>query len=240
MIMKKRSILASLLIGSFIFTNSVYANPASTDYVNEQIRDANVSISLLIQQAVTNLLNEINGIRVPHHQIGERYQGGLVFFVDDTGLHGLIAAIKDANNGVGVQWQNGESGEKITNARANGVGAGATNTKLIIAQQTIDYQAGNFAALAASNFSVLADGQTPCSTRADAAQTCYGDWYLPSIYELDLMYANLQTQGGFANQFYWSSTESSVTEAYGQDIQTGTQSVMDKSDSQVVRAIRAF
>ncbi|MCE3046203.1 collagen-like protein [Legionella sp. 16cNR16C] len=29
------------------------------------------------------------------HQIGERYQGGIVFWVDDTGQHGLIASMND-------------------------------------------------------------------------------------------------------------------------------------------------
>jgi predicted small secreted protein len=237
--MKKSRALISVLLASM--STPIFAHPASTEYVNQRINEANATLTNSIKQAVMDLTNTINGLRIANHYIGEKYQGGVVFFVDDTGLHGLIAAIKDANDGAPLQWQNGESGEKITNAQANGVGAGATNTKLIIAQQTIDYQSGNFAALAASNFSVLADGQTPCSTRVDATQTCYGDWYLPSAYELDLIHTNLQTQGGFANQFYWSSTESTVTEAYGQDIQTGTQSLMDKANTQgLVRAIRAF
>jgi hypothetical protein len=238
--MKKRSNLVSFLLGSMVFSSSIYAHPASIDYVNQRVNEASENLTIALGQAVSDLTNTINGLRTPPHTIGEIYQGGRVFFVDDTGLHGLIAALHDANSGIGVQWQNGESGEKITNARANGVGAGGTNTKLIIAQQTIDYQPGNFAALAALNFSVEADGESPCSTKADSS-ICYGDWYLPSIYELDLMHKNLQIQGDFANQRYWSSTEFNVTEAWVEDISTGTQEVIDKANSDcLVRAIRAF
>jgi hypothetical protein len=175
------------------------------------------------------------------HHLGELYQGGIIFFVDETGTHGLIAALHDANEGQGVQWKNGETGEKVTNARANGIGAGASNTKLIIAQQTIDYQPGNFAALAAANYSVRGDGNTPCTADASYPLTCYGDWYLPSIYELDLMRLNLGSKGGFLPIPYWSSTESGVSEAWFEDIQTGTQSLSDKANQAgLVRAIRAF
>jgi hypothetical protein len=240
MIMKKRNILSATVIGSFVFINSIYASPASTDYVNQRIAETSATLNSVIQQAVTTLITDMNELRIPSHKIGERYQGGLVFFVDDTGLHGLIAAMRDANAGAGIQWQNGESGEKTTNARASGVGAGANNTKLIIAQQTIDYQGGNFAALAASNYSVSADGETPCTTKADSI-TCYGDWYLPSVYELDLMRNNLQMVGGFAFKPYWTSTEVTVTEAWAEDISTGSQSVIDKANTDaLVRAIRAF
>lgn len=236
--MKKSIALTSVLLASM--SSSIFASPASTEYVNQRILETNTTLTNTIKQAVIDLTNTINGFRTQPHYIGEKYQGGVVFFVDDTGLHGLIAAIKDANDGAPLQWQNGESGEKITNAHAYGVGAGSTNTKLIIAQQTIDYQMGNFAALAAANFSVLADGKTPCSTHAEATSPCYGDWYLPSIYELDLMRINLQAPGVFAALPYWSSTEASVNEAWIEEVSTGSQLQLDKANAGLVRAIRAF
>ncbi|WP_182352934.1 hypothetical protein [Legionella sp. PC1000] len=63
-----------------------------------------------------------------------------------------------------MQWRNGPSGNKVTNARADGIGAGETNTRVIIAEQTIDNQKGTFAALKAVSFQVLSDGITPCQT----------------------------------------------------------------------------
>jgi len=36
----------------------------------------------------------------------------------------------------------------------------------------------------------------------------YGDWYLPSKFELNLLYLQKTVVGGFASTYYWSSTES--------------------------------
>lgn len=66
------------------------------------------------------------------HHIGEEHNGGIIFWVDETGQHGLIASKTDLNNNQGIQWRNGESGNKVTNARADGIYAGESNTKLII------------------------------------------------------------------------------------------------------------
>ncbi|KTD49595.1 hypothetical protein Lrub_0694 [Legionella rubrilucens] len=116
----------------------------------------------------------------------------------------------------GISWRNGDSDNKITNAQGDGIGAGETNTRLIIAQQTADNQQGNFAALVAANFKVLGDGVTPCKTPVAPDTLCYGDWYLPSAYELQLLYQNLQSNNlsSFAPEFYWSSTEAGVSKAW--------------------------
>jgi len=123
--------------------------------------------------------------------IGDTYQGGIIFYLDATGCHGLIAAPSDQSTG--IQWYNGSY--SVTNAVRDGIGAGEFNTERIIANQ---------------------------ATGAYAAQICanyqggnYGDWYLPSKYELNLMYLSigqgnalgLGNVGGFANNVYWSSTE---------------------------------
>ncbi|MFO3037072.1 collagen-like protein [Legionella pneumophila serogroup 1] len=45
------------------------------------------------------------------HHIGEEYNGGIVFWVDQTGQHGLIASKTDLNNNEGItmaqrrEWQ---------------------------------------------------------------------------------------------------------------------------------------
>ncbi|MHA3320879.1 DUF1566 domain-containing protein [Legionella pneumophila] len=178
-----------------------------------------------------------------HHHIGEEYNGGIVFWVDATGEHGLIASKNDLNNNQGIQWRNGDSGNKVTNARADGVFAGEANTRIIIAQQTIDNQSGTFAALLAANHRVQADGITPCPQPGTESETCYGGWYLPSAYELTLMQRNLQAPGlsAFAPDFYWSSTESSVNDAWLQNFSTG-ELVMNGKASTLghVRAVSRF
>ncbi|HHX8430833.1 TPA: lvrE [Legionella pneumophila] len=239
--MKKVLNTSLILATTFGFSQALWANPASTEYVNSHITDAVNSVTAAMQKEVNTLLTQINNQRITTHEVGEHYQGGIIFFVDSSRLHGLIAATHDANNGEGIQWQNGEAGEKVVNARASGIGAGQSNTRLIIAQQTIDYQQGTFAALVAANFSVSSDGNTPCSTTANNAFACYGDWYLPSIYELDLMRLNVTGANQLMPVPYWSSTEASVTESWVEDFGEGAQRVLDKSQNTPhVRAIRAF
>jgi hypothetical protein len=82
-----------------------------------------------------------------------------------------------------------------------------------------------------------------------AAQLCeklvvgdYDDWFLPSKDELDLMYENLHQQGlgGFAVDYYWSSSEDSDYNAWDQIFTNGNQYVNYKDDTYRVRAVRAF
>jgi len=147
-----------------------------------------------------------------------------VFFIYDNGLHGLIASTADQD--LGVDWYNGT--KRYTNTAHDGVRAGEMNTTLIIALQTNDNPTGNFAAKVCSDYSVTADGIT------------YGDWYLPSKYELNLLFFQKDNVGNFANNYYWSSTEFSSLSAWCQNLSNGVQSNQNKSLPYVVRAIRAF
>jgi hypothetical protein len=165
------------------------------------------------------------------HTIGESYGGGIVFYVTTGGLHGLIAATSDQSSG--IRWYGGSNTN--TRARADGVGAGLKNTAIIIANQgAVDGSA--FAATVCNEYFVTVDGVK------------YGDWYLPSIYELNLMYTKIgqgapspnTNVGGFANANYWSSTENVNNFAWFQVFNGGYQFSSNKSNSLYVRAIRAF
>ncbi|HMT34786.1 MAG TPA: DUF1566 domain-containing protein, partial [Chitinophagaceae bacterium] len=68
----------------------------------------------------------------------------------------------------------------------------------------------------------------------------YGDWYLPSKYELNLLYAQKTVVGGFVNDFYWSSTESSPTNAWAVNFTNGNQGNGSKAFVDYIRAIRSF
>ncbi len=159
------------------------------------------------------------------HYVGENYGGGIVFFVYDNGLHGLIAATSDQSSG--VQWYNGTY--RYTGAAGDGLKAGEMNTALIVASQLPDNATGNFAAKVCADYSTTADGIT------------YGDWYLPSKYELNLLYQQKTLVGGFANNYYRTSTEIDNALAWVQQFSTGEQG----SGSKIgiffaVRAIRSF
>jgi hypothetical protein len=169
------------------------------------------------------------------HHIGEKYGGGIVFYVYDGGLHGLIASLVDQSIHIEpygeIRWYNGIF--KLTGATGDGVGAGAMNTTMIVAAQINDTPGGNFAAKLCADYSVKgADGVT------------YGDWYLPSKAELALLYKQKAVVGGFTNHNYWSSTEVDSNSAWakymGPWYDSGLESVRTKENPFPVRAIRAF
>lgn len=157
------------------------------------------------------------------HYIGESFGGGIVFYVYANGKHGLIAATSDQSRG--IRWYGGSNTN--TRARADGVGAGLKNTAIIIANQgAVDGNA--FAATVCNEYSVTVDGVK------------YGDWYLPSKYELNLLYLKSLMVGGFTKENYWSSTEIAAAAAWTQLFYNGYQVNYDKQNLVNVRAIRAF
>jgi hypothetical protein len=158
------------------------------------------------------------------HTIGETYGGGKVFYVYDNGKHGLIAATSDQSTG--IRWWGGSNTN--TRARADGVGAGLKNTAIIIANQgAVD--GSDFAATVCNEYYVTVNGVT------------YGDWYLPSKYELNLLYLQKSVVGGFANVYYWSSTEYFSNAAWSQYFADGVPGYSSKYLTfYSVRAIRAF
>ena len=122
------------------------------------------------------------------HAIGESYGGGTAFFVYDGGYHGLIAAT--ANQGNGMRWYAGTN--TYTMAMADGVGAGKANTAIIITNQGHG-DGATYAARICNEYSVTVGDVTD------------GDWYLPSKFELNLLYLQKSVVGGFASDHCWSS-----------------------------------
>ena len=65
-------------------------------------------------------------------------------------------------------------------------------------------------------------------------------WRLPTKDELNIMYQNKDSIGGFANTFYWSSSELGNDDAWFQDFSGGVQYFLNKGSSVYVRAVRTF
>jgi len=158
------------------------------------------------------------------HYIGESYGGGKVFFVYDGGQHGLISATTDLSTA--LKWHGGE--DLYTLAWGDGVGVGKTNTALILAAQGWSYLTDPYAATYCIVYSETSGGVK------------YGDWYLPSPYELNLLYQQKNLVGGFAPDNYWTSGEFNLAFAYCQNFADGVQSHDYKSGTFHVRAIRSF
>jgi hypothetical protein len=162
--------------------------------------------------------------RTPIHYLGESYGGGIVFYVYDGGQHGLIADTVDQSTS--MRWYAGDY--TLTMAKADGVGAGKANTAIIIANQGYG-DGATYAGRVCNEYSVTVAGVT------------YGDWYLPSKYELNLLYLQKAAFGGFASAFYWSSSEVDLNSVWVQNLASGSQYDHGKyHDAYYVRAIRAF
>jgi len=209
------------------------ASPTSKEYVDRQIRETIEKVQIQIERENQRIETQITELK---HRIGEVYQGGMVFWVDESQQHGLVAAIHP-NIGA-TAWRNGESGDKTTNARANGIFAGLSNTQLIISEQTIDDQEGQFSALIAHQFTVQNDGLTACDTK----HHCYGNWYLPSLAELQLIHNNLYLHGigQWIAGRYWSSSEDGVSSAYLLDFNSGEIISGDKATEALTLPVHVF
>ena len=86
----------------------------------------------------------------------------------------------------------------------------------------------------------LDSAKTACDT---LTLNGYSDWHLPSKEELNALYVNLKQLGvgGFAGDYYWSSTESGNDAAWLQNFDNGWQEGYGGKDGKYdVRAVRAF
>lgn len=70
--------------------------------------------------------------------------------------------------------------------------------------------------------------------------TTYSDWFLPSKDELNQMYLNKTTIGGFATSSYWSSSEDSASGAWCEYFRFSLQYDDVKESLNYVRPVRAF
>ncbi len=169
--------------------------------------------------------------------VGMEAEGGIVFYVDETGEHGLVAAMEDLTEGAtdpygwgynSYEW--GCYGQGVNGADGTSIGTGYQNTIDIVNQGCSTDNGGITAAQAA----------------LDAEINGYSDWYLPSQDELVEMYNTIGNGspegniGGFENNWYWSSSEYSNNYAWTVPFGDGYPGNYDKHYTSRVRVIRAF
>lgn len=146
--------------------------------------------------------------------VGQSYGGGVIFYIDGTGQHGLIAAQADLSSG--SPW--GCYGHLVSGTNGS-VGSGQNNTNLIL--------------------SSCSDAGTAAAACALLVLNGYNDWFLPSSGELYELFLKKDIIGGFSASWYWSSTEDYAMTAYSYNFGGGWGS-SDKDALLFVRAVRAF
>lgn len=131
----------------------------------------------------------------------------------------LEAGMSDLGNGITYTW--GPYNEKVSGTKT-GIGEGKNNTE-IVSNKGESYAAANVAC-------------------GDNYNNGYDDWFLPSKDELNLMYVNLKKKGigNFKDATYWSSSEGSINDAWGQVFDDGCQYGYSRGNIEYVRPIRRF
>jgi len=164
-------------------------------------------------------------------KIGDMREGGIVFYIDSTNEHGLIAATMDQSEG--APW--GCAGALQRFAQQRDIGFGSTNTEAILTN--------------------CKDVNIAAKICSDLELNGYDDWFLPTINEMRLLEHHKNSVGGFAlggTSIYATSTElggslnnNETVKLFAVDFSNNPVSpdhgiAQDKSALLRVRAIRKF
>jgi hypothetical protein len=158
--------------------------------------------------------------------------GGLIFYIDEADAYSwtYLEVAPASTEWIDKEW--GDSGTEIGgNAALTGIGGGQAATDAIVEHMEGESITGTAAQLCAA----LSYGG-------------YDDWFLPSIDELNAIWDNLVDDGtgansgvgGFAEHYYWSSSEFNSFNAWVQPFGNGDQHGSGKTNPGRVRAVRAF
>jgi tetratricopeptide (TPR) repeat protein len=194
------------------------------DKIQTTINELQLAKNLPLEKMQVAFDNFIKKLEADKLKIGSKYAGGIVFYLDKTGEHGLVCAEKDSGEAIwgtkteedfGQRWEimavkklffstelRIHPSSVLIGAAGSGIadGSGIENTKKIVELASWYIEKG-----------WLSPTKTVAPT---AARMClelnhnnYNDWYLPTHAELNLIRENKEKIGGFAFGTYWSSTE---------------------------------
>jgi hypothetical protein len=179
----------------------------NTSKIDSIINDLEKANSMPLEKMEEVLKEKQAEITADKLKIGSKYEGGIVFYLDETGRHGLVCYTSDLDKAVwGTDYKFFELIFDVISNPGISNGVGTSWTKKIIEFASVEKK------IIKNGFFSTKEVFTEIST---AARIClesnlngFNDWYLPTIDELKLMYENLHRKGigNFNNEDYWSST----------------------------------
>ncbi|MEO6521771.1 MAG: hypothetical protein ABIN91_08835 [Mucilaginibacter sp.] len=177
-------------IGAFTYTSS---NPAVATINGDQVTIVGVgNTTITATQAADDNYSDatisanLQVVPVGTFVTGQSYLGGIIFYINGTGQHGLMVSPVDLSTS--APWAPTVTSLAPTNATSFTIGSGAANTTKIL---NILGNTGTYAAKLCTDY------------RGGG----FSDWFLPSIAELAFIRYNKDIVGGIANTDYWTSNE---------------------------------
>jgi len=218
----KYAIFGSVLIIALLGWWKISSVQKTNDETLEQVKQEAIE-----QENKQKAAAERDSIRRSKMILGEKFEGGIIFYIDETKEHGLIMAQGD-QTATPIFWLDSASNRLVDKANAydTGIYKGKGNTEKLVAK--------------------FGDDTYPAKICSDLVIDGFTDWYLPSQEELDLLYAKKDI-GNFSDKYYWSSTEISNRDVYYRSFYNGRsyeklarQTSYATQNKAKVRAIRKF
>lgn len=182
-----------------------------------------------ISAAALTSISDIPDVSTAYELGGPGPAGGIIFITPDTvgNSTGMYFEAAPSASQVQRSWATGgNQSSAVSGADETAIGFGSQNTTNIVAQS------GNVSATSAA---VYASGYEYGG---------FSDWFLPSLDELEELYAIQDLDPGaipgLLGSNYWSSTEHSATQAKYENLGDGGQGFSAKSNALYVRPVRAF
>lgn len=150
--------------------------------------------------------------------LGLHYGGGVIFYLDNSKQHGLIADVADLPDYYPYGCNNA-----VLGADGTDLGTGSSNTATIVAN--------------------CPDADIAAKACVSSTQGGFTDWFLPSRDEVDSLYVHQAIIGGFTTEgWYLSSSEQSDTGAWIVIFDTGGSVAgwTSKDGAFHVRCVRSF
>ncbi len=168
----KHATTAETVLGGINETDPVFNGSPAKDITSDDIAKlsnlsgTNTGDQDLSKLATKKELNDLEDDLPRTYKVGDRAFGGIVFYVDHSGQHGLVCALEDLP--IKLPWTVEGFENMQTHAVAKAMNAGLGNTLLMLGPIRNSFEK-----------------KTAATAAYNMPSKSSGPWYLPSYYEMD-------------------------------------------------------